>query len=1056
MATLKEIQDAIDNKTFDPSKYDRRTRQIIDAAIDKGLLTGPKTGDLMKQRSGAAKDVATIEEAIKNPIGVQLQQQGSSLDGRSEAVLAGDLIGSIYPYVAMRKKIFSAVKSKVPGNKDTGLFARSKIFNNFADKMTARLPGRFKLLGGAMKLLAKIADPTVGRVLKSPLGQAEIASVLGGTAGAGVGSIGYDILNETAGVAVLDAIASDMENMDKKEVDTDMLANAADSMFTALMWNAGAATLTPVITKGLGKVGRLAIGAKSKDAKELVNIARDKGLPLPMVMTAQEGTGLLGGFANKFFKVLGIMPFINGIGREALQGAEQKAGREYLNNSVLNYGPLIKTGMLSATIWKQADEAFKQNSNLINASYRAFDTLADTIGNPRVIPTNHVKKMAKDYVDEIAMQFPGIRSYAQDALGNIDIKEIAKLQGTGDPLALFFRYMNSIDDFVTPKEYKGMITTLNRAIEGTTYQNIRPTLWSIREALENDLNSFGANITKETFLKDETVKASYDALAKTNKALADSNIDMMVKESVKLKDKLYGANDTFSTLMNFYQRANATKIFRDYNATTFTNKALAGIGGMEKRKAQRFFNDLANDVFTRGDSTAIKQFRQLLGADKIVSKKTGQAIGITKGGGEALFNAAKARWMFNSFYRGFDSAASPAGRTMIDEIMNDATVKTGINGTVDVMEAMVNKGDVLDPVLDFSVDKVRMGNGVFDATKIKFSPKDTSGFNINKFLRELGIADPTDDVAKEKLITILGGRSQSKEFEKFLTYMKAVSDTPIADTSTFMQRRLQLGGLNSFTGAVVLGGSAAVNPLAPALFILLGRRAGQILTDPIAMRAFNDALNPEEQIALLTGKKVGDGVPGVLGIGRRYFKGRDIQTAANILQSPGVVGRLGLTQKREAFARLLNYLNENDVDVPKINPKDITPEQITERMQQLDASVPAPIYDEKTIPKNTYETLFAQDFSGTSGDLQTDNNAVTFLSTATQKEAEVEAEEAPIEQQEKQLVMEDLQLEDPVASAPAAPTPPNTGQVTSQQVADLFPNDPTSIAAARRREAGRV
>ena len=42
------------------------------------------------------------------------------------------------------------------------------------------------------------------------------------------------------------------------------------------------------------------------------------------------------------------------------------------------------------------------------------------------------------------------------------------------------------------------------------------------------------------------------------------------------------------------------------------------------------------------------------------------------------------------------------------------------------------------------------------------------------------------------------------------------------------------------------------------------------------------------------------------------------------------------------------------------------------------------------------------DFSGTSGNLQTDNNAVTFLSTATQKEAEVEAEEAPIEQQEKQ------------------------------------------------------
>lgn len=1055
MATLKEIQDAIDNKTFDPGKYDRRQRQIIDAAIEKGLLKGPKTSDLMRQRRGAARDVATMEEAIKNPIGVKLQQEGSSLDGRSEAVLAGDLIGSITPYVAMRKKIFSAAKSKIPGNKDTGLFARSKAFNNFADKLTARLPGRFKLLGGLAKIVAKVADPTVGRVLKSPLGRAEVYSVLGGTAGAGAGSISYDILNETVGVQAMDAIASDMQNMDPKEVNTNMMANAADSMFTALAWNAGAATLTPVITKGLGKIGRLMIGAKSKDAKELVNIARDKGLPLPMVMTAQEGVGLLGGFANKYFKVLGIMPFINGIGREALQGAEQKAGREYLNNSVLNYGPLIKTGMLSATIWKQADEAFKQNSNLINSSYKAFDTLADTIGNPKVIPTSHVKAMAKDYVEELAMQFPGIRAYAQDKLGDINMKELAKLQGTGDPLALFFRYMNAIDDFVTPKQYKGMMETLNRAIEGTAYQNIRPTLWSIREALENDLNSFGGALTKETFLKDEGVKAAYDTLSKTNKPLAEANINMMIKKSEDLRDKLYGANDTFSTLMNFYQRANATKIFRDYNATTFTNKALAGIGGMEKRKAQRFFNDLANDVFTRGDPTAIKQFRQLLGADQITSKRilpgaTKPAeIGITKGGGEALFNAAKARWMFNSFYRAFDSAASPAGRTMIDEIMNDATVKTGINGTVDVMEAMVQKGDVLD----FSVDKVRLGNGVFDASKIKFSPKDTSGFNINKFLRELGIADPTDDVAKEKLISILGGRAQSKEFEKFLTYMKAVSDTPIADTSTFMQRRLQLGGLNSFTGAVVLGGSAAVNPLAPALFILLGRRAGQILTDPVAMKAFNDALNPEEQIALLTGKKVGEGVPGVLGIGRRYFKGRDIQTAANVLQTPSVVGRLGLTQKREAFARLMNYLNENDADVPKINPKDITPEEITERMQQIDALVPAPIYDEKTIPKKTFETLFADDFSGSSGNLEVDNNAVAMLSTATQKEAEVDAEEAPVEIEEKQMVMDDLQLENPTAAAPIAPAPPNTGQVTPQQVSALFPNDPLSEQIAARRQA---
>ena len=97
------------------------------------------------------------------------------------------------------------------------------------------------------------------------------------------------------------------------------------------------------------------------------------------------------------------------------------------------------------------------------------------------------------------------------------------------------------------------------------------------------------------------------------------------------------------------------KLFRDYSATTFTNKALAGIGSMQKKKSQKFFNDLANDVFTSGDSRRQStQFRQLLGAQKIVSGKTGREIGVIKGGGEAIiYDAAKARWMFNSFYKKF-------------------------------------------------------------------------------------------------------------------------------------------------------------------------------------------------------------------------------------------------------------------------------------------------------------------------------------------------------------------------------------------------------------------
>ena len=309
MASLKDIQNQIDNNTFDPNKLNARQRQAVDEAIRRGLITGPSMSELQSQRAGAAKDVATIDEAVKNPIGVRLQQTGSSLDGRSEAVLAGDLIGSITPYVAMRKKIFSAAKSKIAGDKNTGLFPRKgNYFKTVGDNMARVLPGRFKLLGGTMRALGNVLDktPIVGRLGQSQLVRTEVKSVLGGTAGAAAGSVGYDALNETAGVAIMDAIASDMENMTPKEVNTDMFANASDAAFTALAWNAGAATLTPFVTKGLGKIARATIGAKSKDSKELVNIARDKGLPIPMVMTTQEGVGLFGGFANKFFKVLNI------------------------------------------------------------------------------------------------------------------------------------------------------------------------------------------------------------------------------------------------------------------------------------------------------------------------------------------------------------------------------------------------------------------------------------------------------------------------------------------------------------------------------------------------------------------------------------------------------------------------------------------------------------------------------------------------------------------------------------------------------------------------------
>ena len=77
-------------------------------------------------------------------------------------------------------------------------------------------------------------------------------------------------------------------------------------------------------------------------------------------------------------------------------------------------------------------------------------------------------------------------------------------------------------------------------------------------------------------MKDAIFKEGYDNLVKTSgKAAADADLNFVLKQSEQLKDQLYRANDVFATIMNFYQRAGITSVFKKYDATKFTNKALA-------------------------------------------------------------------------------------------------------------------------------------------------------------------------------------------------------------------------------------------------------------------------------------------------------------------------------------------------------------------------------------------------------------------------------------------------------------------------------------------------
>ena len=443
----------------------------------------------------------------------------------------------------MRKKIYGAAKSGNLWMKGPATMAKKAA--NLADK----LPGRLKLFGGALKLLARAAD-VPEKILRSPAGRAELYSVLGGTAGAGTGSITYDMLNEQAGIMIANAITDDFRDIPEKEIDQNILLNAARATTTAAKWNAGAAALTPFIMGPLGKLGVKLFGAKSEKAARLSEFAKEKGLPLPLMTGIEDG--VFSELGRNYFKTVGVFPFVSGIGRKALQGAEQEASKMYLDG-IVKYAPLMKTSALSSSIYNQAAQVFKENAAVIGAKYNMFQDVAEAMGNPRVIGLDRTAKYARELVEQNRQLFPDIPGYSP-GIGDLDVKAIDKyLKDGADPLSLYMKAIASLQgSLITPKEYGGVMRMLNRAIEGTDFKLPTGSVWQLREYMEQDLAEFGQKLTKDNFLKDDVLREGYENMVKqSGKEFADADMAYKTTQGMQMYDKLKEANATFSALMGF-------------------------------------------------------------------------------------------------------------------------------------------------------------------------------------------------------------------------------------------------------------------------------------------------------------------------------------------------------------------------------------------------------------------------------------------------------------------------------------------------------------------------
>jgi len=143
----------------------------------------------------------------------------------------------------------------------------------------------------------------------------------------------------------------------------------------------------------------------------------------------------------------------------------------------------------------------------------------------------------------------------------------------------------------------------------------------------------------------------------------------------------------------------------------------------------------------------------------------------------------------------------------------------------------------------------------------------------------------------------------------------------------------------------------------------------------------------------------------------------------------------------------MNYVLDEEEDSPKVNPKNIDPVRIQEEILGMPFESPQPRYDEKTLPKNTLESMYAQDFVPSSGSVEKDNQMVDYVQATARAEIDTENEQASRDiEADEARVTDNIELENPVQQTP------DTGQqqVNAAQFQALFPNDPTGAAIAQR------
>ena len=335
MASIQELQKALDNKQLDTSTLNSKQLRSLDKAFKAGVLTGyANVNELRTEQGSAAETLAAEKEKQLRPFQAAtvsaIYPEGIE---RADFEMIGDVTGNIIPYLLDSKKIMSQMTLR-GGAAEYGLTSATNNFSKFSKlagtvgKRTvlgrvAAVAQRAANFGRAALEQLKYGTKAAGKImpkgiqarphaLPTQLLQTELKSQLLGMGGAGTGSLLYGMAEAATDIG--GAAQEDLANVSDNAIDKlppveQEIVHATTAMKNAMIYNGIGFGLLPMLAAtGRGLKGLL--GLEGKIAKDIAEEAYKYGYNGNLSMVMDRNRGSVARFFKDFMRTIGVFPLI--------------------------------------------------------------------------------------------------------------------------------------------------------------------------------------------------------------------------------------------------------------------------------------------------------------------------------------------------------------------------------------------------------------------------------------------------------------------------------------------------------------------------------------------------------------------------------------------------------------------------------------------------------------------------------------------------------------------------------------------------------------------------